>query len=130
MQPEILKVSIPSPFARFELMQEAFKNVSANQENAYTRDKRLVSFMLDVAQLYYESGYDSIEDWQQGTSLDELKTGLSLMRYWEIHLKCIVQKKHLVLTMDSLFILLFVKVRLWCNFSHIFIYTDSLTQIR
>jgi hypothetical protein len=69
------KVSIPSPFARFELMQEAFKNVSANRENAYTRDKRLVSFMLDVAQLYYESGYDSIEDWQQGTSLDELKNG-------------------------------------------------------
>ncbi len=66
------KVSIPSPFARFALMQDALKNV-CNEENAYTRDKRLVSCMLDVAQLYYEGDQIEVFPIPLSTLLEDLK---------------------------------------------------------
>ncbi len=48
------KVSIPSPFARFELVQSAFRNVT-DLKNPEVRDKRLVFYSLDVAQLFFEN---------------------------------------------------------------------------
>lgn len=48
------KVSIPSPFARFELVQNAFRNVSSISDPEI-RDKRLVFYSLDVAQFFFEN---------------------------------------------------------------------------
>ena len=49
------KVSIPSPFARFELQQTAFRNVKQLGSASQPRDKRLVFYTLDVAQLFFEN---------------------------------------------------------------------------
>ena len=48
------KVAVPSPYARFELMQKAFGNVAKNGDSADLRDRQLVSQALDVFQLIFE----------------------------------------------------------------------------
>ena len=74
----IPKVSVPSPFARFELVQKAFANVAAKGENgADMRDRILVSEALDVAQLFYESGSRpdgeiEIVEWKKYYAIDQL----------------------------------------------------------
>jgi len=47
------KVSIPSPFARFELEQTAFRNVTRLGSKSQPRDTRIVYYSLDVAQLFF-----------------------------------------------------------------------------
>lgn len=75
----IPKVSVPSPFARFELVQKAFANVAAKGENgADMRDRILVSEALDVAQLFYESGSRpdgeiEIVEWKKYYAIDQLR---------------------------------------------------------
>jgi len=49
------KVAIPSPFARFALVEQAFKNYAANQQNCEQKDLRLISNTLDLLQLIYEN---------------------------------------------------------------------------
>lgn len=49
------KVSIPSPFARFELEQTAFRNVTRLGSKCQPRDKRIVFYSLDMAQLFFEN---------------------------------------------------------------------------
>lgn len=51
---EMPRVAVPSPFARFELMQKAFRNVAEKGKAADVRDKKLVSHSLDVLQLVFE----------------------------------------------------------------------------
>ena len=70
------RVSVPSPFARFDLVQKAFGNVASKGKNADTRDRVLVSHALDVAQLFFE--IDSHPDikivkWNKNEAIEELK---------------------------------------------------------
>lgn len=70
------KVSVPSPFARFELVQKAFGNVATKGREADVRDSILVSHALDVAQLFFE--LDSHEDikvvkWSKRDAVEQLK---------------------------------------------------------
>lgn len=70
------KVSVPSPFARFELVQKAFGNVAAKGREADVRDSILVSHALDVAQLFFE--FDSHQDikvvkWNKHDAVEQLK---------------------------------------------------------
>ncbi len=70
------KVSVPSPFARFELVQKAFGNVAAKGKEADIRDTILVSHALDVAQLFFE--LDSHQDikvikWNKRDAVEQLK---------------------------------------------------------
>lgn len=65
------KVSIPSPFARFDLVKNAFINV-ARGINVSKRDKLLVSHALDVAQLYFEGGDFKIIQWDAIVSPKDL----------------------------------------------------------
>lgn len=71
---KIPKVSIPSPFARFDLIQKAFQAVARKGESADMRDRILVSHALDAMQLFYESP-ESIEivPWQKSAELENLK---------------------------------------------------------
>lgn len=69
------KVSVPSPFARFELVQKAFSNVANKGEDADIRDRMLVSHTLDVMQLWYEGGKGlKVESWTKRIAVKELKT--------------------------------------------------------
>lgn len=69
------KVSVPSPFARFELVQKAFSNVANKGEEADIRDRILVSHALDVMQLWYEGGKDlKVVEWSKKNAIRELKT--------------------------------------------------------
>ena len=70
------KVSVPSPFARFELVQKAFSNVAAKILDGETPDKRdtiLVTHSLDVLQLFFEDHSDiDIIEWKKNDALNEL----------------------------------------------------------
>lgn len=70
------KVSVPSPFARFELVQKAFSNVAAKIEEGEDADKRdtiLVSHSLDVLQLFFEDHGDiDIVEWRKNDAINEL----------------------------------------------------------
>lgn len=69
------KVSVPSPFARFDLVQEAFGNVAKQGATADHRDALLVSHALDVAQLFYELDSHpeiSVVTWEKKAALDQL----------------------------------------------------------
>ncbi len=75
------RTSVPSPFARFELVQKAFDNVAAKKDKADQRDLILVSHSLDLLQLFYEQG-ENIEDgnngfqvvrWSKNNQLQELR---------------------------------------------------------
>lgn len=69
------KVSVPSPFARFELVQKAFSNVASFGIDADSRDRMLVSHALDVMQLWYEGGKDlKVVEWSKRNAIRELKT--------------------------------------------------------
>lgn len=69
------KVSVPSPFARFELVQKAFSNVALLGEDADIRDRILVSHALDVMQLWFEGGKGlKIEQWSKKNAIEELKS--------------------------------------------------------
>lgn len=69
------KVSIPSPYARFELVQKAFANfVALGAEECDTRDLMLISHTLDLMELFYENQDDlQYEQWEKREALDELK---------------------------------------------------------
>ncbi|MCH5233669.1 MAG: hypothetical protein J1E16_00100 [Muribaculaceae bacterium] len=49
------RVSIPSPFARIQLMRDAFKICSNGFEKAEKRDRLLVSHTFDILELIYEN---------------------------------------------------------------------------
>lgn len=82
------RTSIPSPFAPFELVQQAFCNVIKDRETGRDltelklgflgcdeRDASLVSNALDVAQLFFEYSLDKnyeIVTWNKKDCLDEL----------------------------------------------------------
>lgn len=71
----IPKVSIPSPFARFDLIQKALSSIARYGENAAMRDKILVSHALDAIQLFYENPLDiEIITWQKSAAIEALKT--------------------------------------------------------
>lgn len=82
------KVSVPSPFARFELVQKAFSNVALalkgvgldtealkKVKKLDRRDLILVSHALDVFELFYEGDKEGIEvhEWHKREALEELK---------------------------------------------------------
>lgn len=70
------KVSVPSPFARFELVQKAFGNVAAKGREADVRDSILVSHALDVAQLFFELDNHQdikVEKWNKHDAIVQLK---------------------------------------------------------
>jgi len=68
--------SIPSPFARIDLVKSAFKWVAENGISGKTAHHKLVSDALDVAQLFYTSQRfkDKIEivSWNPKKRLSEL----------------------------------------------------------
>lgn len=68
------KVSIPSPFARFELQQTAFRNVKTFGDKSQPRDKSLVFCSLDIAQLFFEN-QDGIQitEWRVNDQIAELE---------------------------------------------------------
>ena len=68
------KVSIPSPFARFELEQTAFRNVTRLGSKCQPRDKRIVFYTLDIAQLFFENqeGLEVIP-WSTHDQISELE---------------------------------------------------------
>jgi len=53
------KVAIPSPFAQFDLVKNAFKHIAATKDLKYDgvkagkMDERLVSYALDIGQLFF-----------------------------------------------------------------------------
>lgn len=65
---ERIKVSIPSPLARFELMQSALANISSRGWMGATSAQRLmVSQALDLAQLVFEGGNAyQLREWNLG----------------------------------------------------------------
>ena len=67
------RVSVPSPFARFELVQKAFANVAAKGILADMRDIILVSNALDVFELFYE-GAEGLElvEWRKNDAIKAL----------------------------------------------------------
>ena len=70
------KVSVPSPFARFELVQKAFGNMASKGQEADLRDSILVSQALDVAQLFFEmdSHLDiKVVKWNKRDAIEQLK---------------------------------------------------------
>lgn len=79
---KVPKVSVPSPFARFELVQKAFGNIALHKDNADMRDRILVSHALDLAQLFYEGidegqGGFEIVKWNKSIELGKLKKSSS-----------------------------------------------------
>ena len=68
------KVSVPSPFARFELVQKAFSNVALKGLMADIRDQILVSHALDVFELFFE-GAEGMEvyEWHKKDALKDLQ---------------------------------------------------------
>lgn len=85
--------SIPSPFARIDLVKSAFKWVANNSINGQTAHHRLVSDTLDVAQMFFLSKlYPEIKiiEWNPNERLQELKNspnhsefGETLLTYWQ-----------------------------------------------
>lgn len=79
---EMPRVAVPSPFARFELMQKAFHNVADKGKGADVRDLRLVSNSLDILQLVFEGISDPnliVIDWDLEKKTSEMiKTGEGL----------------------------------------------------
>ena len=70
---KIPRVSIPSPFARFDLVQKAFANVTRDNDSADIRDKILVSHALDCLQLFYENNPKfRIIPWRKKIALEDL----------------------------------------------------------
>ncbi len=68
--------SIPSPFARIDLVKSAFQWVSQNDINGETAQHKLVSDALDVGQLFFLSGlYKELEivEWTPNQRFDVLK---------------------------------------------------------
>lgn len=70
--------SIPSPFARFDLVRTAFAKLSQSETlNGEPNDKRLVSECLDVGQIFFN--YDKLKDkvkiikWDKAIGLESLK---------------------------------------------------------
>jgi len=67
------RVSVPSPFARFELVQKAFHNFAELGGSADTRDRNLVSQVLDLMELFYEAPENlSYEKWTARECINEL----------------------------------------------------------
>ena len=68
------KVSIPSPFARFELEQTAFRNVTRLGSKCQPRDKRIVFYTLDIAQLFFENQEGlEVKPWSTHDQISELE---------------------------------------------------------
>lgn len=69
--------SIPSPFARVDLVKTAFRKVAEMGVEGNTMHHKLVSDALDVAQIFFE--YDKFKDkidiivWEKNKCIDELK---------------------------------------------------------
>ncbi|WP_394991630.1 hypothetical protein [Emticicia sp.] len=70
--------SIPSPFARFDLVRTAFAKLSQNETlDGEPNDKRLVSECFDVGQIFFN--YDKLKDkvkiikWDKAIGLESLK---------------------------------------------------------
>ena len=61
LQPtEMPRVAVPSPYARFELMEKAFKNAHNKDAKFKERDLKLVSQALDILQLVFEGEADNL----------------------------------------------------------------------
>lgn len=56
------RVAVPSPFARFKIVQDAFESVSNAAHKAEDRDLMLVSQVLDVFELLFENGLQKNKD--------------------------------------------------------------------
>lgn len=71
--------SIPSPFASIDLVKSAFEWVSRNEIEGNTAHHRLVSFALDVAQIFfYHSRYSNrvkVVSWNPTARIDNWKNG-------------------------------------------------------
>lgn len=68
------KVSVPSPFARFELVQKAYSNVALKGDEADIRDRMLVWHSLDVMELFYEDSEPfEIKQWSKKDIIKQLK---------------------------------------------------------
>ena len=69
------RVAVPSPYARFELMEKAFQNVAKSREKADERDQLLVSQTLDILQLIFEGSSTAeldVVEWNLETETEEL----------------------------------------------------------
>ena len=70
--------SIPSPFARIDLVKTAFKKVAEVGVDGNTIHHKMVSDALDIAQIFFE--YDKYKDridiivWEKDTHINELLT--------------------------------------------------------
>jgi hypothetical protein len=87
-----IATSIPSPFARIDLVKSAFQWVSQNNIDGNTAQHKLVSDALDVGQLFFLSGlYKELEiiEWNPNKRFEELKKGVhkdfidTLETYWK-----------------------------------------------
>lgn len=56
------RVAVPSPYARFKIVQDAFETVSNSPEKAEDRDLMLVSQVLDILELLFENGLQKNKD--------------------------------------------------------------------
>lgn len=72
------RVAVPSPFARFQIVQEAFGNVDETGGRiAADRDKMLVSQVLDIMELGFEGGISSRNNLKiDAINLDEVTAAL------------------------------------------------------
>ena len=87
-----ITTSIPSPFARIDLVKSAFRWVSQNKINEQSAQHKLVSDALDVGQLFFLSRlYPEIEiiEWNPNERFEELEKynhkdlAKTLKTYWE-----------------------------------------------
>lgn len=56
------RVAVPSPYARFKILQDAFETVSDSVRKAEDRDIMLVSQVLDILELLFENGLNKNKD--------------------------------------------------------------------
>lgn len=56
------RVAVPSPYARFKIVQDAFESVSNAAHKAEDRDLMLVSQVLDILELLFENGIQKNRD--------------------------------------------------------------------
>ncbi|MCR4828040.1 MAG: hypothetical protein K5864_01100 [Bacteroidales bacterium] len=131
------KVSIPSPFARFELVQKAFANVANPRAERDLRDLILVSHSLDLFQFYFESAFSGDRNfrvirWDRHAMVEELKNGIDAHKLYGKALELYLRQEHYGFDKnEAIFILTYMNEPMGCTSpTSFFLATPSYTKFQ